>query len=336
MSTPEAKMAKPPDWADEDRQHALRESGDSLGRPSLRPDAVAGAAESRTFVVSTVDARPGLLAAAAVGPFFAVEQLGGESSWLPLSEFADHPDGLAGRVTATLKSTLLRPLQHTTSGVEATRVAASVAFLGLAARFVSPALGSLLCVGIVPILDWHQLCWRPALTGIVPLACGPVEGRSFGPRSVSDGGTVTLEDVPADQNAATLTDAAIHRNSATHGPTAPDPDAIALLLDTVITPTLTLGATVAARFGLSGQVVRGNVASAIAGAAVQVGRSGRCSEQAAAGLTAALLGQPELLWSGSFAARKGAPPRFRRNSCCLLYRAGGGLCGDCVLIGDTW
>ena len=240
------------------------------------------------------DGWTGLHAAAAAGPFFVVDELRPEQRWLPLCEFADHPDGLAGRVAATLESPLLQPLHRGTPHAVVLRVAASVAFLGLAARLVSPAIGSALSAGIVPAMSWDRLHWRPTPTGVVPLACGPVEGQVIDPGSATN---------PA-----------------------------ALLSDSV-DPVLALGTTVADRYGLSDRIVQGNVASAIAGAAVAVARSGRCTERAAGHLTTALLRQPGMAGSGSLVGPDGTAPRLRRNSCCLLYRAGGGLCGDCILAG---
>ncbi|HTZ43177.1 MAG TPA: (2Fe-2S)-binding protein [Jatrophihabitans sp.] len=69
---------------------------------------------------------------------------------------------------------------------------------------------------------------------------------------------------------------------------------------------------------LSPRVLAGNLASAVNGAALQLGPR---AYPAAAELLAAVSGED------------GAPgPGFARRSCCLLYRAaGGGCCGDCVL-----
>lgn len=281
-------MANLPGLPDDAGQPSRHGSGDLPEQPDEAP----GGDITDTEPV-TVDGWSGLRAAAVVGPFFAIDRLDGDPSWRPLSEFADHPDGLTARVTATVTSSLLQALGPPTRSAERVRIAASIAFLGLAARLVSPALGSTLSTGIVPLLTWDQLCWRAAPTGIVPFACGPVEGRTIDPRSGND--------------------------------------SVALLSETVIAPVLTLGATVAARFGLSGQVVEGNVASAITGATAAVARTGGCTERSAVDLATALLWRSGLAGSGSFIAVDRPHPRFRRNSCCLLYRAGGGLCGDCVL-----
>jgi ferric iron reductase protein FhuF len=96
----------------------------------------------------------------------------------------------------------------------------------------------------------------------------------------------------------------------------------AVVLDAVVRPVITpvLNAY-RASFALSRQVLWGNVASALSGAATGLGAP-----------TAHLLVR-DLLELGELAGTARAVwPRFVRNSCCLFYRLpGGGLCGDCVL-----
>lgn len=70
----------------------------------------------------------------------------------------------------------------------------------------------------------------------------------------------------------------------------------------------------------------GNAASAVAGAAATVAAARPDHAPAARALTAALLDRPPLAGTGDLTAG-----RFRRRSCCLLYRAGSPLCGDCAL-----
>lgn len=91
------------------------------------------------------------------------------------------------------------------------------------------------------------------------------------------------------------------------------------LVDAVVSPVLVpLLDAYASTFALSRQVLWGNVASAVNGAAALLG---------AAPVAAALLSAPPLAGTA-----RSLPPRFRRNSCCLLYRfPGAGTCGDCVL-----
>ncbi len=81
-------------------------------------------------------------------------------------------------------------------------------------------------------------------------------------------------------------------------------------------------------FQLSGQVLRGNVASAVAGAAGALAAAVPDQAGLAAELAAGILARPPLRGAGEF----GPDRRFRRRSCCLLYRVpGAGLCGDCIL-----
>jgi FhuF 2Fe-2S C-terminal domain len=91
------------------------------------------------------------------------------------------------------------------------------------------------------------------------------------------------------------------------------------LVDAVVVPVLVpLLDAYATTFALSRMVLWGNMASAVNGAAVQL---------RAASVAAGVLSAPPFEGTA-----QSLPPRFRRNSCCLLYRfAGAGMCGDCVL-----
>jgi hypothetical protein len=75
-----------------------------------------------------------------------------------------------------------------------------------------------------------------------------------------------------------------------------------------------------ARFRLSPHVLWGNVASALGGAAGQLG-------EGAWPAVAGLLDRPPLAGTAIV-----GPRSLRRRNCCLYYRIpGGGTCGDCVL-----
>ena len=91
-----------------------------------------------------------------------------------------------------------------------------------------------------------------------------------------------------------------------------------------------LGAAIA-RFGVNEHILRGNVASALAGAAKTLTAARPDRRDDIRALINRLLGGSHLAGSGGFEPG-GA---FRRRSCCLIYRAApdhnGGLCGDCVL-----
>ncbi|GGW45794.1 (2Fe-2S)-binding protein [Streptomyces caelestis] len=91
-----------------------------------------------------------------------------------------------------------------------------------------------------------------------------------------------------------------------------------------------LSAALRARHRLAPGLLRGNAASALAGAARELDRwarrQGRADTAARArSLAAGLLAHPLLAGSGTLAGTA-----FRRRSCCLYYRVpDGGLCGDC-------
>jgi hypothetical protein len=89
-----------------------------------------------------------------------------------------------------------------------------------------------------------------------------------------------------------------------------------------------------AAFGVSGHILRGNVASALHGAAGMIAAARPDAAARAGALTALLLDRPPL----TGASGRTATGAFRRRSCCLIYRAApgraGALCGDCVLRGD--
>lgn len=105
------------------------------------------------------------------------------------------------------------------------------------------------------------------------------------------------------------------------GPLAPAD--VAGLLEEVVEP---LAAAVGSRFSVSRQILGGNAASAVFGAARVVASADAASGRAAHDLAVELLG------SGLAGAGTWRDGGFVRASCCLFYRVpGGGYCGDCVL-----
>ena len=189
----------------------------------------------------------------------ALETPSSLSGWTALSSFVD-PAMLRDRAART----------HAVLGDGPMRAAASVDFLGVASRVVSPALVSLVGSGTTPMLSLDTVWWRDAVPGPMRLAL----------------------------RAASRTSS---------------------LVDAVVTPVLVpLLDAYARTFALSRRVLWGDVASALNGAAVLLG---------AAPVVAALLSAPPFVGTA-----RSLPPRFRRNSCCLIYRfPGAGMCGDCVL-----
>jgi hypothetical protein len=87
-------------------------------------------------------------------------------------------------------------------------------------------------------------------------------------------------------------------------------------------------------FGVSPRVLWGNVASAVNGAVTAIGGARPELRPRAVAVASALLDRPPLRHTGDGLAEG----RFRRRSCCLIYRAAPGagraaVCGDCVLGG---
>ena len=108
-------------------------------------------------------------------------------------------------------------------------------------------------------------------------------------------------------------------------------DACRRLIADVIEPVTTKAAQLGA---VSQRVLWGNVASAVNGAALQVAGQERALARAAWKAAETFFLCPEL------AGERDRPgPRFRRSSCCLIYRVGGpgprAVCGDCVLSATT-
>lgn len=84
-------------------------------------------------------------------------------------------------------------------------------------------------------------------------------------------------------------------------------------------------------FGVNEHILRGNVASALSGAARTLTAARPDLRSGIRALITDLLAGPHLAGAGHFEPDAG----FRRRSCCLIYRAApdrqGALCGDCVL-----
>ncbi|WP_327298044.1 MULTISPECIES: (2Fe-2S)-binding protein [unclassified Streptomyces] len=179
-------------------------------------------------------------------------------------------------------------------GTDQLRVAASAFQLGLASRLWSVALGAAVLAGRLPDLNPERL--RVRLTDDGPLELWlPVPALApQGPQ----------EDHPAD----------------------------AVLAAVALAHLRPFHATLRARYSLSPHTLRGNAASALAGAVrVLNGRRPGVEARATALAAAVLAGEP-LAGSGDFIVEEGLGFAFLRNNCCLYYRVpGGSLCGDCVL-----
>ncbi|GIF66640.1 hypothetical protein Ais01nite_46750 [Asanoa ishikariensis] len=240
----------------------------------------------------TAAAGPALAAAAAVGPYFAWEAWSAGAGWHPYTDLLK-PSVLAERV-AVARSTLVSAFGLAEEDVPV-RVVASVYFMGVAARLLSPPLGAAIAGGALPLATRANLWWRPVPSGPMPIAYG------------------VLRAVPA---------------------SSPEELAAALVagpLAETVTPLLNL---FEAEFRLSPKVLWGNVASALAGATgVLADTMPRHAARAGAVLDHALT-LPPLAGTGSVVQPEPSLPRrfLVRDNCCLYYQIpGGGTCGDCVL-----
>ena len=168
------------------------------------------------------------------------------------------------------------------------RACASTHFLGLASRLVAPALGAAALAGLVPLLDPAGLAWQRVDRGPMPLAI-----TTAGAAEVGDAGGA------AD---------ALHAG----------------VVHPVIAP---LEAAFEAAFDLSPQVLWGNVASAVAGAATMLRLTGHPARVDPRSLAEAVTSRGLLAGMGQWTSTG-----FVRHNCCLFYRVPGrGKCGDCVL-----
>ncbi|MFI1971802.1 (2Fe-2S)-binding protein [Streptomyces cinnamoneus] len=222
---------------------------------------------------------------ASVGPFFALrtdDDAGADAhGFLPLGE-----EAVRLRV-ATVAERL---------GTADRRVAASIAFQGVAGRLLSVPLASAVLTGSVPDLADGRLRWHPGATAPDDLLL---------PRPAALPPTAE----PAAQIAATVL----------HGLLAPLMDVTRTV--TPVSPRLLRGNAASSLAG-SLRVLH-----------TWCGARGRHREAAhAVAVARSLLTDPLLHDTGTL--RTGGAPSFTRRSCCLYYRVpGGGLCGDCVLRG---
>jgi FhuF 2Fe-2S C-terminal domain len=259
-------------------------------------------------LTAEVDASGALAAAAAAGPYFAVERWAAGAGWRPARMLADDPAVLAERVTHARRVLAERAGLGPAELPE--RVAASTVFLGLASRLISPALGAAVLGGVVPSLTLDGLWWRPAGGGPVPLAARAVTGQKIDRRDTACPAAERWDAADLDEVAALLSDRCVQGL------------------------TLPIAASFQAQFRLSPLVLRGNIASALAGAAGMLAVRFPGRAEAAGQLTARMLAAGPLAGTGRLVQPDPAGPRrfLVRNSCCLFYRVpGGGLCGDCVL-----
>ncbi|MBR8638387.1 (2Fe-2S)-binding protein [Streptomyces tuirus] len=230
-----------------------------------------------------MDLDPDLAALRPLGGFFELRTGGAAAGPLPTlaQAYADASPDVCGNPLVSRVRKVVDALHAPES-----RVAASVAHQGLAARLWSVALGCAVLYGRLPDLDARLLHWD-------------ADGSAPDDLWLSD-----VRPLPGD--ASTVADVVLHGHL--------EPLSAALRVHHRLAPGL----------------LRGNAASALAGAARELDRwarrHGRTDLAARARyLAAELLGHPLLAGSGTLTGTA-----FRRRSCCLYYRVpGGGVCGDC-------
>ena len=118
------------------------------------------------------DAALGL--AAEVGPFFVLERWTPDAGWRPLRDLVERPDVLVERVAAA--RAMLAERSRVEVGEIEERATASIVFLGLAARLVSPAFACAALADRVPDLQLDSLWWQPTVGGPWPLARSSAAG----------------------------------------------------------------------------------------------------------------------------------------------------------------
>jgi hypothetical protein len=244
-----------------------------------------------------VTATEALSRAAAAGPYFALDLDASGPGWVPLRLLIDDAAAVTERVDFVRAALALRcrlPVEE----IDA-RASASIHLLGLASRLIAPALGAVAIAGLVPAFGVDDLLWQRTEGGPVPI----------GVRA----GAVDVE---------------VADGIAVPGP----PDAAAGLLDGVVRPVVApvLDAFAGAA-SVSAIVLWGNVASALAGAAAMLKRSGVVLAVDPVGIVTSLLALPGPLHAAGRFDDYGR--FFVRASCCLFYRIpSAGKCGDCVLL----
>lgn len=205
-----------------------------------------------------------LALAAEVGAYFVVDRWSDGDGWRPLSELAERPDVLTERVT-TARTMLAGRSRVPVDQIEL-RATASIVFLGLASRLVSPSFACAVLADRVPDLRLERLWWKPVPGGPWPVA-------SSGSGSVPSG-------------AGDLADELDTR-----------------ILAPIVTPVLE---AFAETFALSRQVLWGNVASSLAGALTMLGTARPDRAAAGADLLGHLLETGTLRGTGDVDAVRGS------------------------------
>jgi hypothetical protein len=112
---------------------------------------------------------------AALGPYFVWQPYAAGEGWRPYTELLEDPAVVTERVDVARRALVtMFGLAEDTVPV---RVVASVTFLGVASRLVSPLLADALTGGVLRAPAPADLWWKPVPGGPWPMACGPVPTR---------------------------------------------------------------------------------------------------------------------------------------------------------------
>jgi hypothetical protein len=131
--------------------------------------------------VSSVEA---LRAAAAVGPYFVWEPWSDGTGWRPVTDLTDR-DVVAERVGAA--RTALSTMFGLPEDAVPARVIASVTFLGVASRLLSPPFAAMVLGGVLPAPRLGDLWWRPVPGGPWPIAYSGDGTAGDFPATIVDG-----------------------------------------------------------------------------------------------------------------------------------------------------
>ncbi|MBU7600691.1 (2Fe-2S)-binding protein [Streptomyces sp. P38-E01] len=255
--------------------------------------------------------------AADLGGFFALRTDGqAPENAVPLAElYAGNAAPLAARIARVAARLEARE----------PRVAASIAQLGLAARLWSLALAVTVVERRLPEeFDPVRLHWDSAGSTPDDLWLAPAPPAPAAPRSH-----------PAAPTRAAAR--AAHGVGATRAVSRdPSHEEMAAGLFSLVAERhlVPLAAAVRSVTPVSERLLWGNSASALVGSLQQL--SAWCEERDRPGdaalaraLVDDVLGHRVFRGTGTLSGTE-----FRRSTCCLYYRAGGGLCGDCVFRGE--
>jgi ferric iron reductase protein FhuF len=135
-------------------------------------------------VVVTADAVDALRAAAAIGPYFAVDMAAGSADWVGLDVLIAEPDLLRERV-AVARALLADRCGLAPDAVDE-RATASIHFLGLTARLICPAFGAAVLTGTVPVLDPAEVYWQRTDGGPIPVALTGTQTATAGAVALAD------------------------------------------------------------------------------------------------------------------------------------------------------